>query len=269
VEAATVVLPRALQPVECGELVRLGADRDGGYVVPRAAIGAADVLLSFGLSANWEFEKAFLAARRAQGRELLIHAYDHTVDARSLRVYRLKSLAHFLRTGRRDFWDAARRAGGYRAFFDGRRATHFKERVARDSGPGRVSLDAIMERIPAGMRAFLSMDIEGDEYRVGDALPKHAARFGGIGVEFHDLDLQWDRFIAIHEALAASFVVAHVHINNVQGLGPGGRPILLEVTYLARSLAPGAAIASTRQYPLSGLDHANAADLPDFRLEFA
>jgi len=265
----TVVLPRALQPVECGPLVRLGAERDGGYVVPAAAVAASEVLLSFGLSANWEFEKAFLAARRAQGKGLVIHAYDHTVDARSLRMYQLKSLVHFVRTGRRHFWDAARRAGGYGAFFDGRAATHFKEMVARDAGPGRASIEAIMGRIDADARAFLSMDIEGDEYRVADALPGFAPRFAGMGIEFHDLDLQWDRLLAIHASLSEHLAVAHVHINNVGGLGPGGRPNLLEISYVARALVPGALLPAQRRYPLGGLDQANAADLPDFAVEFA
>jgi hypothetical protein len=265
----TVVLPRALRPIECGPLVRLGAERDGGYVVPAAAVADADVLLSFGLSANWEFEKAFLAARREEGRDLAIQAYDHTVDARSLRNYQLKSLAHFATTGRRDFWDAARRASGFRAFFDGRRAIHYKEQVGRDTGPAGASLDTIMGRIDPEARVFLSMDIEGDEYRIADALPRFAPRFCGMGIEFHDLDLQWERFLGIHASLTEHLAIAHVHVNNVKGLGPAGLPILLEVTYIARSLLAGDPAPAARTYPLRGLDQSNAVELPDFRLEFA
>ena len=268
-ESTTVVLPRALQPVECGELVRLGAERDGGYVVPAAAIAATDVLLSFGLSANWEFEKAFLAARQALGRDLNIHAYDHTVDARRLRLYQLKSLVHFATTGRREYWNAARRARGYGSFFDGKRATHFKEMVARESGQGRAALETIVGRVDSGTRLFLSMDIEGDEFRIADVLPSFAQRFTGMGIEFHDLDLHWDRFLAIHASLSPYLAVAHVHINNVRGLGPSGLPILLVVTYVARSLIASDPAPAARRYPLPKLDQANAADLPDFQLEFA
>lgn len=266
---AAVTLPRALQPVEAGELTRLGAARDGGYVLPRSCIREAGALVCFGLSANWEFEKAFRREREALGKDLVIHAYDHTVNARALRLYRLKSLVHLVRTRRRDFWLAARMAGGYRRFFDGRRATHFEEKVAREDGPSRASVRTVMERLEPARRAFLSMDIEGDEFRVADQLAPFADRFVGMGVEFHGLDLLWDPFLGIHATFSARFAVAHVHVNNVTGLGPGGRPNTLEITYVHRSLLPEPPEPVTRAYPIEGLDSPNAADLPDFRVLFA
>lgn len=267
-EAITVRLPRALRPFDAGPLVRLGQVRDGGYVVPTACIENADFLLSFGLSANWEFEKSFRRARAESGRQLQIHAYDHTVNARRLLLYRLKSLIHLGATRDGKYWRAFRMAGGYGKFFDKERATHFEEMVSWRDGPQESSIGTIMGRIDSSRRIFLSMDIEGHEYRVARDLIRYADRFVGLGIEFHDLDILRTNFGEIHEGLSRNFAVAHLHINNVMGLGPDGFPNVLEITYIHRSLLKGDPAMSTSSYPLNGLDMANVLDRPDYQVVF-
>jgi len=263
-----IVLPESLRPVECGPLVRLGADRDGGYVIPERCIEAADVLLSFGLSANWEFEKALLARKRAAGRELAIHAYDHTVSARSLLVFRLKSLIHLAMRRDAAFWRAFRRAAGYSSFFNGTIATHFEEMVSWRDGYRESSIAKILSRIGEEQKVFLSMDIEGSEYRVADDLIRASSRFVGMGVEFHDLDILRSRFFEIHSGLSKEFAVAHLHVNNVMGLGPDGFPNLLEITYIHRSLIDSCSKFSDVSLPMAGLDMANVESRPDFSISF-
>src|SRR5690606_25530335 len=73
------VMPRidtaALRPADCPNLRRIGSLHDGGYVVPLVALERASVLLSFGLSVDWNFERAALELNP----RLTLHAYDHTV----------------------------------------------------------------------------------------------------------------------------------------------------------------------------------------------
>ena len=72
-----VEFPNSLKPffVDNEDLIRLGSIDDGGYVVPIQTVNSSKVLLSFGISDNWEFEKDFLKKTSAK-----LLAYDHTID---------------------------------------------------------------------------------------------------------------------------------------------------------------------------------------------
>jgi hypothetical protein len=260
-------VPEFLRPVRTQGLVRLGEVLDGGYVVSRAAIEASDCLVSMGVSTNWEFEKAFLAERRTAGRDLVIHAYDHTVDAGRLDLYRLKQIARYCLSRDAKHLMHTRMAGGFRTFFDGSTATHFKQRVWRDDADGSASIETILARVPAGRSVFVKMDIEGAEYRILPDLARHAERIVGLVIEFHDLDILRSNFESLHAQLAESYHVTHVHVNNAGGLGPDQFANILEVTYEQKTLCSADTDAAVR-YPLAGLDKPNCLDLPDFELEF-
>ena len=72
-----IEFPNSLKPffVDNEDLIRLGSIDDGGYVVPIQTVNSSKVLLSFGISDNWEFEKDFLKKTSAK-----LLAYDHTID---------------------------------------------------------------------------------------------------------------------------------------------------------------------------------------------
>jgi len=86
-------------------------------------------------------------------------------------------------------------------------------------------------------------------------------------VEYHDLDIFSRNFEALHERLTEHYDVAHIHANNVGGLGPDGFPNILEVTYDHKSIV-GDTFRSDNDYPLPQVDKPNALDLPDFRVRF-
>jgi len=155
------LIPNSLRPLRRSGLVRLGAVPDGGYVISEDALRASDFLVSMGVSTNWEFEKAFIAARHARASELLIHAYDHSVDARFMRVYRMKMLARYALTGDAKWLAQWRQAAHFNGFFNGVTATHFKQRVWSTGQDGSVDVKMIMARIPRDRRVFVKMDIEG------------------------------------------------------------------------------------------------------------
>jgi hypothetical protein len=261
------LIPNRLRPLQRSGLVRLGAVCDGGYVISEEALRAADFLLSMGISTNWEFEKAFMAARHARGSELLIHAYDHSVDARVMRVYRMKTLARYALTGDTKWLAQWRQAAHFNGFFDGITATHFKERVWSTGQDGSVDVKTIMARIPCSRRIFVKMDIEGAEYRILADLADASERIVGLVVEYHDLDILRSNFENFHARLAAHYDVAHIHTNNVGGLAPDGFPNILEITYDHKSIV-GHALRSDNDYPLPQVDKPNAVDLPDFRVRF-
>ena len=73
------MLPKQFQPTATYDLVRLGRNHDGGYLVDPASVVKAESLISFGLSTDWSFEKDFLAKSNVP-----LLAYDGTIAAKHL-----------------------------------------------------------------------------------------------------------------------------------------------------------------------------------------
>ena len=53
------MLPKILKPKHEYDLIRLGQDNDGGYLVEKKSTEKTKNLISFGLADDWSFEKDF------------------------------------------------------------------------------------------------------------------------------------------------------------------------------------------------------------------
>ena len=73
-EIRYMTLPLVLQPFQCNDLVRLGKDSDGGYLVNLEDVKKSTRLLSFGVSTDWSFEEDFQRIN-----DCPCVAYDHSV----------------------------------------------------------------------------------------------------------------------------------------------------------------------------------------------
>ena len=69
--------PKFLKPffIKIEELARLGSIDDGGYVLPMKDVKSSDVLISMGISDNWDFEKDFSRISKAK-----VIAYDYSIN---------------------------------------------------------------------------------------------------------------------------------------------------------------------------------------------
>jgi hypothetical protein len=63
-------------PVELDDLVRVGSDFDGGYVLSERMIEKTKILLSFGVNDNWTFEEDFFNRKNVS-----IYAYDYSIKS--------------------------------------------------------------------------------------------------------------------------------------------------------------------------------------------
>ena len=70
-----LVLPRILQPFYCPDLIRLGKDNDGGYLVNKLDVEKTKGLLSFGIGNDISFEEDFTKLNKCP-----IDAYDGTIE---------------------------------------------------------------------------------------------------------------------------------------------------------------------------------------------
>lgn len=72
----TVTLPKVLMPYYCSNLVRIGKDNDGGYLINERDIIESSHLLSFGIGEDVSFEKNFTNRNELCS----LTAYDPTVQ---------------------------------------------------------------------------------------------------------------------------------------------------------------------------------------------
>ena len=68
------MLPKSFKPDGAYELIRMGSDHDGGYLVDPKSIEQSNALIALGIGRNWSFEKDFLERKKVK-----IHAYDYSI----------------------------------------------------------------------------------------------------------------------------------------------------------------------------------------------
>jgi hypothetical protein len=253
-----------LAPIITDDLIRVGNQNDGGYVVPQRAVLSSTALISFGVSTDWSFEQRFLDINPG----VVIHAYDHTVSEplfkhsfhKGLVKFLLGALAFDLLRNRFRLWRA------FRAFF-GRHATHFQQRIS-DAHERQLdtTLDEVFARTESG-KIFLKIDIEGGEYRIIDDILRHANRIEALVIEFHDTKPLREVFYSAVRRLQERFDVVHLHGNNCGPLAPDGFPDFVEITFTKRREVVRRSRRSS--LPVEGLDAPNDAARADYRFHFS
>jgi hypothetical protein len=250
-------------PVACERLARIGSANDGGYVVPLAAVNAANALLSFGLSHDWTFERDF----KRHNAGAVVHCYDHTVSLRTAFEYSIGQLLRFFLQFRTRALRKAFTWIDYIFFFRGDKL-HFRQRIWRDNQNHSATVEDAFGRLPAECRVFVKIDIEGSEYRMLDDVLRHSPNIVSIAIEFHDVDILSERFNALVAKIKHDFYIVHIHGNNMGGTTPSGFPIASEITFLNKRFFSSPPPASRLKYPVPGLDQPNNPRLPEFTFEF-
>lgn len=208
----------ALRPFDPGRpLVRIGADGDGGYLLPDDLDGIG-ACFSPGVDRQASFETALAA------RGIASHLADRSVAAPPAGFTPASFERMFLGT------------------VDDDGTTTLGRWVERHAPPGSGDL-------------LLQMDIEGAEYGVIDNADRALLRrFRILVIELHHLDTIGQPFACRRiaealEKLRLDFVPVHLHPNNYAGLVRihGLRvPPLLEVTLLRKDRCPDARPARSR-----------------------
>jgi len=232
-EILALLLPHKV----CGfDKVRLGNDRDGGYVMLDDFVGTCAALsLGIGDDVSWDLAVA--------NRILPVLQFDHAV--------RRPPIAH-------------------------PRFAFFQEKVvpSEPALETECTIATILARYAAADEKdfILKMDIEGDEWDILRVIdPDTLGRFRQIICEFHELHrLRYPaerlRALQVFRKLSRSHCVVHVHGNNhrpIEVVGDISIPDVLEITWVRRKdykLLPARTVFPTE------LDRPNNPYLPDHRL---
>jgi hypothetical protein len=225
------MLLKELKPKHLYDLLRIGRNNDGGYLVEKDSFKASKALISFGLSFDWSFEKDFYKFHP----NAPIHCYDHTVKYSAIKKFSYRSLLNIFNKkyySMLDFKNIFKNfylSTDYKNFFKENRI-HFRSAIG--IGPNLISLNDVFAKINSN-EIFLKIDIEGSEYRVLNDILGVQEKLSGLVIEFHNIDLHMDKILNFVNNLSLLKVV-HIHGQNPGGkdyLDSEGDPTQIEVTF--------------------------------------
>ena len=210
-----MTFPKNFKPLKKFELIRLGKDNDGGYLVGKKTVLKSKFLVSFGIGDDCSFEKDFLKLNE----KISIYCYDRyplsknyfiKEIVKSFFVLDFKNINHFLKV-RED----------YKKTF---KKNEVKKRLIRYK-----TLTKIINENKLSSDTFLKIDIDGAEYRILDDILEYQNMFTGIVIEFHDVDFHKERIKSFIDSL--KLTLTHIHENNSSVLDLENDHTCIELTF--------------------------------------
>jgi hypothetical protein len=225
---------KSIQPVSTNhDLIRIGGDSDGGYLVPDDLQGI-EVCFSPGVSRIADFESDLA------GRGIDCFMADYSVDAPPM---------------------------------DNSRFHFEKKFLGQTEDAKYTTLENWVERNAPNQREFLlQMDIEGGEYPViVDTGVETLRKFRILVIEFHKMESLYDQYgfdliDVTFRKLLKDFDIVHIHPNNFAkpvALGEYQIPPFMEFTFLRKDRISSRQPAMTFPHPL---DRKNVLGNEDFPL---
>ena len=233
-----------LSPKKKYNLIRLGRNFDGGYLVDKQSIKQTKTFISLGINDDWSFQKDFLKINK----NVIIRCYDNNTSLVFLIKIFLQKLIFFLYYGPSDIILALKNIIDYIFFL--------KPKISKKN-ISYNDLVRITNNLPSPF--FFKIDIEGSEYRILDDLLKIKNKISGMVIEFHDIDLfphKIKKFIKRN-----SLKLIHIHANNY-GL-KWNEANIIELTFSKTSKAiPG------KLYFPHKLDQPNIKNNQEIKIKF-
>ena len=265
-------------PIELNDLVRIGNEHDGGYIVSRRQIEKTDIVLSFGIRDDWTFEDDF-----SKRKDVKVYSYDYsTKDLPFLsNKFTIKFVNAFLGTGYsilrlrpnriKHYLGTFQRAKDFYNFFDGKKRHFVPKFIGQYDDEQNISFETIFNELgdTEDMSIFLKMDIECAEYSTLPKLIPFLDKLNGMAIEFHDLTRMAMEFDELLDKFFTKFYVAHIHGCNFAGLIENTSiPSCLEMTFINKKIVPEKITLSRLEYPVKGLDAPCNIYRHDYKLLF-
>ena len=218
-----------LKPFFCKDLIRIGNNFDGGYVVSKSAIISSKYIISCGVGNQFSFEEDLLRYNSFK-----FYLYDHTVNV----TFHLKSILKYFRrfislrlnyiiliNSLLDFYN-------FLIFIKKKRINFFSKEVCNKLGKSKISLNKILADKED---VTLKIDIEGGEYKILDSIISNRNKLSTLIIEFHNIQQKKKEFIIFFKRLLKEFFIIHIHGNNNSSINVYGIPDVLEVTAIKKN----------------------------------
>ena len=216
-------IPSFLSFNQANDLVRIGKDYDGGYLVSQSDIEQSELLIGLGINDDWSFEEDFLSRKKVS-----VYAYDASVSEKyflkqiiksTFKIYKLKVFAHWLKV-----------LVKYKKFFSQSNVHHIQKFVGLNSVSEShcTFLDVLNETNSKNI--FFKIDIEGSEYRFLNDIIANEDRITGMVIELHDCDIHLNKIEEFINKFGLNLV--HIHANNYSPIRLNDNlPLVLELTF--------------------------------------
>ena len=218
------MLPKNFKPDGTFDLIRVGSDNDGGYLVDRESIKKSNGLISFGINTDWSFEKNFLKINKVP-----IHGYDPTIDSVFWYKYLLKA-----GLSRKYFINPKRFIYRFYTFINYIKFWHGKNKIYLEwigSKANQTNVSQAISRMKKRSKPpyFFSIDIEGSEYELLDKLIDHSSNIEALVIEFHDINNNLKKIESFINQFNLKLI--HIHPNNYGGTNKDGDPNVIELSF--------------------------------------
>jgi hypothetical protein len=214
------MLPKNFKPDGAYELIRVGSDHDGGYLVDPKSIEQSNALIALGVGRNWSFEKDFLERKSVR-----IHAYDYSIGLGYWIKHFLKRVLAVLIGRFSAPFDAVKLFLEFKIFFKDS-AVLYLEKVG--TAPGcDTNLKKALDRLDRAP-LFLKVDIEGYEYQILEEIIRCKDDLTGLVIEFHSVSDNIEKIEDFINKIGITLI--HIHPNNNR-LDEEGGPKAIELTF--------------------------------------
>tara|TARA_B100002051_G_C16710781_1_gene626560 strand:- start:802 stop:1629 length:828 start_codon:yes stop_codon:yes gene_type:complete len=268
-----------LSAYKCDDLIRVGREKDGGYVIPKRILKSSNILFSGGIYTDWSFEldfikfsrinKFFLVDKDTSIKSQFNHLKSFLKNKKVRSINKFKQLIHF-------FYNVPR-IYAFRRFCKSKFIeAYLTSSNLKSSQENRMTtLGALIKRLNFKIKdnsIFLKLDIEGSEWVMIPDILEISKYLSGIAMEVHDLDINGDylnEFIIKSNKLGLNLI--HVHPNNAGGYCEGTNlPRLLELTFIKSELLTEDELTAKKKKPfcyLKELDRPCDPNQPEMFLE--
>ena len=261
-----VEFSKKLKPIfiDNSELFRLGSIDDGGYVVPQATVKSSNLLISMGISDNWDFEKDFRKYSNAK-----ILAFDYSIN-NNFWISKFKKdlikFIHFKIFKPRKLYKMFQYIDFLIFFRLNKNNQFFLEKIGKNKGS--ISIDNIIRKYTQDHeKIFLKIDIENFEYEIIDEIILYKSKIQGIVIEFHSISKNLEKIYNFINKLNSDLGLVHIHINNYSVKEIGQFPEAIELTFSRKSLHDQILI-NDKDYPIKNLDFPNSKRNNDIKITF-
>ena len=236
-----ILIPNYLQPFQVTDLVRLGKNNDGGYLVSRNDIKNTKYLISLGVSFDISFEKDF----KKELKNLKIISYDGSVGfkyykknlkLRFKNLIKKPGLSSFKKVFSRlvdflsfiQFYSFNKNSIHIEKFINSGLSEEFQNNFYKFYGYKAefVTIEELFFDIDEN--SFFSIDIEGSEYGLFDFLVDSQDKVSGLVIELHDAHLNKPKIENFINSFDLKLI--HLHINNYAKVYQGF-PSVIELTF--------------------------------------
>ena len=217
------MLPNKFKPLGLYDLVRLGKNNDGGYLVCKNNVKESDCLISFGINDDFSFEETFKLHNKNE-----IFAFDPTVTNK---FFYKNILLNLIKVNFNLFFKCIKNFYNFKKFFNKNNNFIILKRVGKGGNISEknISISEILNLCAEKKNIFFKIDIEGSEYRILDDLLKYEEVISGIVIEFHEVDLNLDKILNFIEHSQLKLI--HIHANNWMNYGQNNIPTCIEMTF--------------------------------------